>query len=152
MSYIVNTGNLVEPPTMRRSQKGNDYATASVIVNTRRQVDGEWQSVGAQRYDLTVMGHRGRAFVEAVERAGRNIAVVFAGTLAAREYERRDGSKGTSLEVMVDHIGASFAGQTVDVSASRRAEAEPSSTPVTEQAPPPEEEPWPEVTQPGGQW
>lgn len=164
MSYIIDTGNLVAIPELRESRSGRPYASIGVMVNSRREVDGVWQNVGSQRYELVVMGKTAESFVRTCVAAEHNIRVTFAGNLFARAFEREDGTKGTALEVMVDHIGAAFAGQVVEVTHNRQARSRGLDAEVAaayaggQQAGAAgadvagEDQGWPEVASPGGQW
>jgi len=52
------------------------------------------------------------------------VRILFAGRYRVREYDRRDGGKGISHDVVVDEIGVSLTGQRVAVERGRRSGGE----------------------------
>lgn len=118
MTYIIDEGNLVALPELKVSRAGREYCTARVACNSRRaDVDGTWHNIGTAYYQLTIMGQLGVKLTEIAADAG-NIKLLFTGDLVVRDYVRKDGSAGSSNDVMVDHIAVSLFGQ--DLTVNRR--------------------------------
>ena len=120
MSYIVRVGNLATTPELRTADNGGVYCYADVIVNDRERLDdGSYRDLATTRYSLTVFRSAAEQLVSTAETSG-NVRVMFAGRYRVREYDRKDGGKGTSHDVMVDEIAVSLTGQRVLVDRTRR--------------------------------
>lgn len=120
MSYIVRAGNLASAPELRTSDTGAVYTYAEVIVNdSERLDDGSYRDLAATRYSLTVFRSAAEQLVATAETSG-NVRVLFAGRYRVREYDRKDGGRGISHDVMVDEIGVGLTGQRVAVDRTRR--------------------------------
>ena len=120
MSYIVRAGNVASTPELRTADSGRTYCYADVIVNDRERLeDGSYRDLGTVRYSLTVFRSAAEQLVETAQTSG-NVRVLFAGSYRVREYDRRDGGKGISHDVVVDEIGVSLTGQRVAVDKNRR--------------------------------
>lgn len=90
-----------------------------MIVNDRERIDdGSYRDLGTVRYSLTVFRSAAEQLVATAQASG-NVRVLFAGRYRVREYDRRDGGKGISHDVMVDEIGVSLTGQRVAVDRTR---------------------------------
>lgn len=128
MSYIIRVGNLAAIPELRTAGSGGVYCYADVIVNDReRAEDGSYRDLGTVRYSLTVFRSAAEQLVETAQTSG-NVGVLFAGRYRVREFDRRDGRKGISHDVVVDEIGVSLTGQRVAVDRSRRSGGEAAPT------------------------
>lgn len=114
MSFITRTGNLAATPELRRNENGQPYCFATVIVNDTINNNGTYETISTTPYNLTVNGTQAEQLVATAEQSG-NIRVTFTGTYRIRNYKRDDGSTGTSHDVRVTDIGASFKGQQVSV-------------------------------------
>ena len=115
MSYIVRTGNLAGTPELKTAQSGRIYTRAGVIVNdSQRDEHGTWSDVGTQRYNVTVFGDTARELIATAKSSG-NVRILFAGSITTRQYQRADGSQGTSQDVIADEIGVSLTGQSISV-------------------------------------
>lgn len=116
MSYICRVGNLTGPPTLRKdSESGRPYCFARVAVNDRAKDDnGEWLNVGTTYYSLTVWGDQAARLVDLAESSG-NVRILFTGHYRARQFNRSDGTQGTSHDVFCDEVAASLRGQQVRV-------------------------------------
>lgn len=128
MSYIVRAGNLAATPELRTADSGALFCYADVIVNDRERLDdGSYRDLGTIRYSLTVFRSAAEQLVSTAETSG-NVRVMFAGRYRVREYDRKDGGKGISHDVMVDEIGVSLTGQRVAVDRTRRNGGEETTT------------------------
>ena len=95
-----------------------------MIVNDRERLDdGSYRDLATTRYSLTVFRSAAEQLVATAETSG-NVRVMFAGRYRVREYDRRDGGKGISHDVVVDEIGVSLTGQRVAVDRARRSGGE----------------------------
>lgn len=120
MSYIVRVGNLAATPELRTADSGAVFCYADVIVNDRERLDdGSYRDLGTVRYSLTVFRSAAEQLVATAETSG-NVRVMFAGRYRVSQYDRRDGGKGISHDVVVDEIGVSLTGQRVAVGRTRR--------------------------------
>lgn len=120
MSYIVRAGNLAATPELRTADNGGVYCYADVIVNDRERLDdGSYRDLATTRYSLTVFRSAAEQLVSTAETSG-NVRVMFAGRYRVREYDRKDGGKGISHDVVVDEIGISLTGQRIAVDRTRR--------------------------------
>lgn len=115
-STVTVTGNITRDPELKYTNSGKAVVSFGIAVNRRYQVNGEWQE------QVSFMN------VTAWEKLGENIAasltkgarVVVTGRLEVREYDKKDGSKGTSVEITADEVGASLRWATVSVERNPR--------------------------------
>lgn len=99
------TGNLTADPELRISPSGRSIARLTV-ASTPRSLDkrtGEWS-------DGTTLFLRVAAFGSLADNAKTSLhkgdRVVIAGQLKARVWENDDGTRGSSVELLADEIGA----------------------------------------------
>ena len=106
MTNITIIGNTVAPAELRFTPQGVAACSFTVAVNERKKVRDEWVDDGATFYRVTVW----REYAEAVadKLAEKGMRVVVAGKFRTRDYERRDGGKGISLEVTADDVAISI--------------------------------------------
>ena len=102
MAHISFQGRVIGQPDLKFSQAGKAYLRFRTVENSRRQVNGEWQDVGSAWGDVTVFGNQAEHLAEALN--DKDVVTV-AGRLDAREWERQDGTKQTSYEVVADVVG-----------------------------------------------
>ena len=105
MTNITITGNTVAPAELRFTPQGVAAASFTVAVNERKKVRDEWIDDGATFYRVTVWRDYAEAVAEAL--VDKGMRVVVTGKVRTRDYERRDGGKGISLEVTADDVAIS---------------------------------------------
>lgn len=103
MNNATITGNLTGDPELKFTPSGAAVANFTVAVNHRTKRGNEWVDDGVTFWRVTAW--KGLAETVAGElRKGQTVIVT--GTPRLREYDRKDGSKGASLELTADEIGA----------------------------------------------
>lgn len=100
MAHISYSGRVIGQPELKFSQAGKAYLRFRTVENSRRQIDGEWKDVGAAWRDVTVFGKDAETLAEALNDKD---TVLVQGRLDCRDWEK-DGRKGTSYEVVADHV------------------------------------------------
>ena len=111
-STITITGNLTRDPELKFGQSG--VATARFgVAETYKSKDKEHTSF----YDAVVFG---KAAENVHASLTKGSSVILKGRQEIREYERNDGTKGTSVQLVVDEIGASLRFVTVSVTKNER--------------------------------
>lgn len=106
MTNITITGNTTGPAELRFTPQGVAAASFTVAVNERKKTQDGWADDGATFYRVTVW----RDYAENVaDKLGdKGMRVVVTGKVRTRDYERRDGGKGISLEVTADDVAISI--------------------------------------------
>ena len=114
---ITLVGNLTADPDLRYVGSGIPVATftvASTPRNLNRQTN-EWEDGEAMFIRCTVW----REYAENVtESLTKGMRVVVTGKMQVRNYQRNDGSQGTSIEMQVDEVGPSLRYATAKVTRS----------------------------------
>lgn len=103
MASISFTGRLSQPAELRFTPNGKAVATLNVAENHSRKNSqtGEFEDTGTTWRKVSVWGKRG----EALGDLQKGAVVLVQGREETREYEKKDGSKGYSLEVTADVVG-----------------------------------------------
>lgn len=99
---ITIVGSLGGDPELRFTPGGQAVANFSVAVASRKKTDSGWTDDGTTWYRCTVWGQEAENVAESLLKGHR---VIVQGRFRAREFERRDGGKGTSLDLVVDAVG-----------------------------------------------
>jgi single-strand DNA-binding protein len=101
---ITVVGNLTNDPELRFTPSGQAVANFTVASTTRfldKQTD-EWKDGDT----VFLRGSGWRQYAENVaESLTRGMRVIVSGRLKVRQYETREGGKGTSVECDVDDVG-----------------------------------------------
>ena len=100
MNKIIIIGNLGRDPEMRYSTSGNPMTSFSVATNRRYTVNGE-QREQTEWFNCTAYG---RLADTCNQYLGRGQQVYVEGRLSTRQYDRRDGTPGFSLDVFVTDV------------------------------------------------
>ncbi|MFC5369346.1 single-stranded DNA-binding protein [Arcanobacterium bovis] len=104
---ITVVGNLTADPDLKYVGSGTPVASFTVASTPRtlnRQTN-EWEDGEAMFIRCTVW----REYAENVtESLSKGMRVVVTGKLQVRNYQRNDGSQGTSIEMQVDEVGPSL--------------------------------------------
>ena len=92
-------GRLVKDPELRKTNSDVSFATFTLAVDNRvREADG---TRGTIFIDCRVFREQAESLVKNT-RKGSKIAVD--GSLNQRNFERKDGTKGKAIEVIVDSV------------------------------------------------
>lgn len=124
--YII--GNVCKDPEIRTTQQGIQVCSFSVAVNGRKNKDG---SENTQFFNISAWRNLAETCARYLQK-GRKCAVI--GPVSVREYEKKDGTKGFSLEVNADEV--EFIGQAGENKAEGKTEdkaaasSKPKYTPV----------------------
>jgi single-strand DNA-binding protein len=95
---------LTQDPELRFTAGGKAVVTVNLAFNKRRKNEqtGKWEDAGS-------MFLRGTAWEQFAENIAESLSksddVIVSGELSMREYERKDGTKGQSLELAIFAIG-----------------------------------------------
>jgi single-strand DNA-binding protein len=102
-SKVMIIGNLGRDPEMRYTPNGRPVTEFSVAVthSSRDQATGEWSDESTDWFRVTVWGDRAERTAEQFKKGNR---VFVEGRFRTREFERKDGSKGISLEITADNV------------------------------------------------
>ena len=102
INRVAITGNLTRDPELRYAQNGTTILDMGVAVNDRakNQQTGEWED-RPNFVDLTMFGKRAEAVAPYLSK-GSKVAVE--GRLRWSQWQAKDGSKRSKLEVVVDEI------------------------------------------------
>ena len=71
--------------------------------HSRKDQSGQWQDTGTTWWRVKVFGKHAETLAEAHIAKGTLLLVT--GRSETREYEKRDGTKGASLELIADQVG-----------------------------------------------
>ena len=102
-SKVMIIGNLGRDPEMRYTPNGRPVTEFSVAVthSSRDQQTGEWADEATDWFRVTVWGDRAERTAEQFRKGNR---VFVEGRFRTREFERKDGTKGISLEITADNV------------------------------------------------
>lgn len=94
---ITITGRLAQDPELRFGQSGKAFCNISIPDQKRRKNDqGQWEDASATTwFRVTVFDEA----AEALAGHSKGDEVIVTGRLITREYQKQDGTTGSSLEV-----------------------------------------------------
>ena len=99
VNRVVLVGRLVKDPELRKTNSDISFATFTLAVDNRiREQDG---ARGTIFIDCRVFRDQAENLVKST-RKGSKVAVD--GSLNQRNFERRDGTKGKVIEIVVDSV------------------------------------------------
>ena len=102
-SKVMIIGNLGRDPEMRYTPSGRQVTEFSVAVTHRGRdpQSGEWADQGTDWFRVTIWGDRAERAAEQFRKGNR---VFVEGRFRTREYDAKDGTKRTSLEITADNV------------------------------------------------
>lgn len=102
-SKVMIIGNLGRDPEMRYTPNGRAVTEFSVAVthSSRDPQTGEWADEQTDWFRVTVWGDRAERTAEQFRKGNR---VFVEGRFRTREFERKDGTKGISLDITADNV------------------------------------------------
>jgi len=106
-TIITVVGNLTDDPELKFTPSGAPVANFTV-ASTPRTFDkqtNEWKDGDALFLRCAAWRQLAENVAESLTKGQR---VIVTGALRVRQYERQDGSKGTSVEMNVDEVGPSL--------------------------------------------
>ncbi len=118
-TVITVIGNLTDDPELKFTPSGAAVANFTVASTPRtfdRQTN-EWKDGDALFIRCAAWRQLAENCAESLQKGQR---VIVTGALKIRNYERQDGSKGTSVEINVDEIGPSLRYATAKVTKANR--------------------------------
>ena len=99
VNRVVLVGRLVKDPELRKTNSDISFATFTLAVDNRmKDADG---TRGTIFIDCRVFRDQAESLVKNT-RKGSKVAVD--GSLNQRNFERRDGTKGKAIEIVVDSV------------------------------------------------
>ena len=102
MSNVTVIGT-INDPELRFTQSGKPVLGFSLAQNHRKKdQSGEWQDDGTTWRKVTVWDKMGEVLAEHLSKGMR---VIVTGEERIREFEKKDGSKGQSLELNAKEVG-----------------------------------------------
>ena len=104
---ITVIGNITDDPELKFTPSGAAVANFTVASTPRtfdRQTN-EWKDGDAMFFRCAAWRQMAENVAESLQKGQR---VIVTGNLRVRNYERQDGSKGTSVEINVDEVGPSL--------------------------------------------
>ncbi|MBC7631547.1 single-stranded DNA-binding protein [Aeromicrobium sp.] len=118
-TVITVIGNLTDDPELKFTPSGAAVANFTVASTPRtfdRQTN-EWKDGDALFIRCAAWRQLAENCAESLQKGQR---VIVTGALKIRQFERQDGSKGTSVEINVDEIGPSLRYATAKVTKASR--------------------------------
>jgi single-strand DNA-binding protein len=102
-SKVMIIGNLGVDPEMRYTPNGRQVTEFSVAVTHRGRdpQTGEWADQGTDWFRVTIWGDRAERAAEQFRKGNR---VFVEGRFRTREYDAKDGTHRTSLEITADNV------------------------------------------------
>jgi single-strand DNA-binding protein len=100
MIHAVINGNLGADPELKTLPDGTSVVRLRVASSHRAKVGGEWTDVTTW-VSVDVWGRRGETLARLLSKGSK---VSVRGTLAVREYAKKDGSQGYSVDVRADEV------------------------------------------------
>ena len=102
-SKVMIIGNLGRDPEMRYTPSGRQVTEFSVAVTHRGRdpQSGEWADQGTEWFRVTIWGDRAERAAEEFRKGNR---VFVEGRFRTREYDAKDGTHRTSLEITADNV------------------------------------------------
>ncbi len=102
INRVIVTGNLTRSPELRETPGGFQVLSFGVAVNDRRKNSqtGEWEDY-ANFVDCTMFGARAASVSRFLSKGSK---VAIEGKLRWSQWQAKDGSKRSKLEVVVDEI------------------------------------------------
>ena len=133
-AQVTLVGNLTRDPELRFTPKGDAVINFAVAVNERVKQGDEWVDGEASYYDVAAWRKLAEDAAEVLTKGSRVIVV---GKMKIDKYETKDGQSRSKVVVTADEIASSVrARRSPERSAPKQPEADPWSTPETDDIPP----------------
>lgn len=102
---IHEVGKLWRDPELKYTPAGKAVCELGIVFNKRRKTDTGWEDAGSMFVRGTVWEQMAEHCAETLSKGDQ---VLVSGELSVREFERKDGSKGQSVELRVYDVGPSL--------------------------------------------
>ena len=102
MTHITIVGHTTAPSELKFTPQGVAVCTFTVAVNESKKDGDEWIDDGATFYRVSVWRDYAEDVADALGNKGMLVTVT--GNIRTREYDRRDGGKGLSLDVTATDV------------------------------------------------
>ena len=111
---ITITGNLTADPELKYVGSGIAVASFTVAVSERKfnKASDQWEDGDTMFIRCSAWRELGENVTESLSKGMR---VIVSGRFMARQFERADGTTGTSLDLQVDEVGPSLRYATAQV-------------------------------------
>lgn len=116
MSNHIEVGNLTRDPEVKFSESGMAVTRFAIASNYKKKNGEEITSY----YDVVCFGSTAENVSKSLVKGDR---VVVTGRQEVRTYERKDGTTGTSVEIIADEVGAALRFNVVSPVREKRAMA-----------------------------
>lgn len=123
-SSITVSGSVGAEPDLRFSSNGKAVVGFSLAANYRYMRDGEWIDGEVTWWRCSVFGELAENVAASLHKGDRAIVT---GRPQARSWQDRDGNDRTSIEIMVDDIGASLKWARAEIERVERSDGRSSS-------------------------
>lgn len=120
---ITIVGNLTDDPELRFTPSGHAVANFTIAFTPRvfDKQTGEFKDDGDPTYyNASAWRQTGENVAATLAKGQRVIAT---GNLRVRQYDRKDGTKGTSLDLDIDEIGPALRYATANVTKASKGQA-----------------------------
>lgn len=112
MNTATLIGNLTDAVDLRYSPDGTAVAKVAVAVSRRVRRNGEWVDQLDGYFTVTAFAELGEHAADSLSKGDR---VLITGRLTQRNYENREGTRRTSIEVIAEDIAPALRFATADV-------------------------------------
>ena len=93
---ITATGRLGADPELKFTQSGKAVTNFRIACDKRKNENGEWKTLSTVWLSVSLWENDAEA---AAEHLAKGDLVTVVGQLNVREYDRKDGTKGQSIEI-----------------------------------------------------
>jgi single-strand DNA-binding protein len=133
VNHLTIEGNLTADPELRFTASGVAVTTFTLAHTPRKfnKTTEQWEDGDTTFLRCTTWRQHGENVAESL---GRGTRVIVTGKLVVRQYEAKDGSRGTSVEIDVDCVGPVLQNATARVTKVERGAASNSAPVVDEWA------------------
>ena len=128
---ITVVGNLTDDPELKFTPSGAAVANFT-IASTPRTFDkatNDWKDGDTLFLRCSIWRQAAENVAESLQKGQR---VIVTGALRVRQFERQDGSKGTSVELNVDEIGPSLRYASAKITRNQRSAGGESGAPMSD--------------------
>lgn len=111
-SFITVTGNITREPELKFGEDG--------LARIRFGIASTWKTKTRENtsfYDVVVFGKIAENIHASLAKGNH---VIVTGRQEVREYERKDGTKGTAVEIIASEVGPSLRFATVNITKNER--------------------------------
>jgi single-strand DNA-binding protein len=112
-STVTITGNVTRDPEIRFMNDGSPYTRFGLAETYRKKNKDEVTSF----YDVVVFYSTATNVADSIKKGHR---VTITGRQEVRDFERKDGTKGTVIEIVADEVSASLRFATVSITKNDR--------------------------------